>query len=230
MNPPVNPGLLTMALRLMQVALDRALRLDPQAAMILQPLAGKRIAVRIVGAAPTDLCVEFSNGRILLAQAAEQSGNERSAPQGCGSKGLPGDADVSIRGSASALAMLARGVDDLPSSAQVSVHGDLALLQQARVAVARLRPDFDEPLARLLGDEMAYPLSRAVRRLGAIARRSFRELDEDLKEYLGEESELLASREDVRNFGDEVDRLRDAVERLDKRALRVASRLDVAGK
>jgi ubiquinone biosynthesis protein UbiJ len=126
--------------------------------------------------------------------------------------------------------MLVRGGDDLPSSAQVSVHGDIELLQRARIAVARLRPDFDEPLARLLGDELAFPLSRAVRQLASVARRTARELGDDVREFVAQESELLAARDDVRDFGDEVDRLRDALERLDKRVSRVAGRLDPTAK
>ena len=59
-----------------------------------------------------------------------------------------------------------------------------------------------------------------------MARRSARELGDDLKEYLAEESDLLAAPESVRSFSDEVDHLRDTVARLDKRILRVASSLN----
>ena len=92
--------------------------------------------------------------------------------------------------------------------------------------MARLRPDFDEPLARLLGDELAFPLSRALRRLASVARRTAHELGDDVQEFVAEESELLAARDDVQDFGDEVDRLRDALARLDKRVSRVAGSLD----
>jgi ubiquinone biosynthesis protein UbiJ len=157
--------------------------------------------------------VDFSGDRIQLSRV-DDSAQETS------------DADVNVCGSVSALAMLARGRDELPSSAQVTVHGDLEVLSQARSALVRIRPDFDEPLARLLGDEFAYPISRTVRRLLDVARRSGRELGENFAEYLGEESGLLATHDDVRSFVDEVDRLRDALERLDKRVLRVASELE----
>lgn len=222
------PGLLSFA----QAALDRALRLDPEAGAILAPLTGKRIAVQIDGALPARWYVEFSHGRILLAQWADQAGGDAapSARSANGPARVPCDADAGIRGSLSALAMLARGGDDLPSSAQVSVHGDIELLQQARIAVARLRPDFDEPLARLLGDELAFPLSRALRGLASVARRTARELGDDVQEFVAEESELLAARDDVQDFGDEVDRLRDALARLDKRVSRVASSLDPSAK
>ena len=214
-------------LSIAQAALDRALRLDPQAGAILAPLTGKRIAVQIVGAVPVRLTVEFAHERILLREETVEKASEfgtafRSED---GSAHAAGDADVRICGSASALAMLARGIDQLPSTAKVSVHGDIALLQKARAAVARLRPDFDEPLARLLGDELAYPVSRALREAASMARRTVREVGDDCKEFLGEESGLLAARDELQDFADEVDRLRDALARLDKRVLRVASAL-----
>ena len=211
-----------------QVALDRALRLDAQADVVLAPLDNKRIAVQVTGAVPASFLVEFSQGRILLAAHDEGADKDPGSSERFASAATraAGSADVSIRGSASALAKLVQGDGVLPSSAQVSVHGDIALLQQARSVVARLRPDLDEPLARLLGDELAFPLSQAARRLASMARRSARELGDDLKEYLAEESDLLAAPESVRSFSDEVDHLRDTVARLDKRILRVASSLN----
>jgi ubiquinone biosynthesis protein UbiJ len=203
----LSPVLLSMA----QAALDRALALDPEAGAILAPLTGKRIAVQVLGAMPAQLTVEFCAERILLVNTPAQ---------------VTGDADVSICGSARALLMLARGNEQLPSTAQVSVHGELALLQQARSAVVRLRPDFDEPLARLFGDELAYPLSRGLRRLASMARRTASEFGADVQEFLSEESGLLVARDEVQDFGDEVDRLRDALERLDKRVLRAARKLE----
>jgi ubiquinone biosynthesis protein UbiJ len=215
-------------LRLLQAALDRALALDPQADVILQALNGKRIDVHIEGAMPVELVVEFSHARILLGQRVARSSDDSPASHPAEpdfAHPSADEADVTISGSASALATLARGGTELPSTMRVKVQGDIALLQQARATVARLRPDFDEPLARLIGDELAYPVSGALRKLIATVGRTARELGDDAKEFLSDESGLLAANDTVQQFGDEVDRLRDALARLDKRVLRVASRL-----
>ncbi|MFT5446055.1 MAG: ubiquinone biosynthesis protein UbiJ [Gammaproteobacteria bacterium] len=216
-------------LKVLQGVVNRALLLDPQVSTVLEPLAGKRIAVHITGAMPLKLLVEISHERIFITQDDEQT-DEALQP---GVHRDPGvrrceDADVRITGSLTALTALLQGADELPSTAQVRVYGDVALLQQARVAAARLRPDFEEPIARLLGDELAYPLSRVVRRVAASARRTIHELAEDAREFLGEESELLAAQDSMSEFGDEVDRLRDALARLEKRVSRVAGVLDSA--
>jgi ubiquinone biosynthesis protein UbiJ len=163
--------------------------------------------------------VEFSRDRIFITPDDEPNGEEAGAFE---------NVDVRITGSVTALAALLQGGDELPSTAEVRVYGDVAVLQQARSAAARLRPDFEEPVARVLGDELAYPLSRIVRGAAASARRTFQEVAEDAREFLGEESELLAARDSMSEFGDEVDRLRDSLARLEKRVSRVANTLDSA--
>ena len=220
----MNARLLTIA----QSALDRALALDPEADAILEPLSGKRVEVHVVGSVSMHLLVEFSAARILLEQAAGQVGDQDASTdaQYLGAARPRREADVSISGSVSALLLLARGANDLPSTMQVKVYGDIALLQKMRDALARLRPDFEEPLARVLGDELAYPLSGALRMFASTARRTAREFGADVKEFLGEESRLLAARDSVQDFSDEVDRMRDALARLDKRVSRVAGQLE----
>jgi len=218
-------------LKALQAVVNRALLLDPQVSTVLEPLVGKRIAVHITGAMPLKLHVEFSHERIFITQHDEQASEALQADVHGGPDARTRsceDADVRITGSVTALAALLQGGGELPSTAQVRVYGDVALLQQARVAAAKLRPDFEEPIARLLGDEIAYPLSRVVRRVGASARRTVHELAEDVREFLGEESELLAAQDSVSEFGDEVDRLRDSLARLEKRVSRVADTLDSA--
>lgn len=218
-------------LKVLQGVVNRALVLDPQVSMVLEPLAGKRIAVHTTGAMQLKLLIEFSHERIFITRDDEQLSEalQPDVHRDPGARARPCEnADVRITGSVTALAALLQGADELPSTAQVRVHGDVALLQQARVAAARLRPDFEEPIARLLGDELAYPLSRVMRRVVSSARRTVHELAEDVREFLGEESELLAAKDSMSEFADEVDRLRDSLARLEKRVSRIAGALDLA--
>ncbi len=207
---------------MLQATVDRALLLDPQAGAILAPLHGKRIGVEITDPIALKLTIEFFNERVLLTSLAS---NDVAQDQS--------NVAVRVRGSASSLlrlagGRLAGGAQELPSSAQVSVQGDIALLQQVRTILSRLRLDFEEPLAKLLGDELAYPLSRAARKVAAASHRAVRELGDDVHEFLAQESQLLAGDDAVQDFGDEVDRLRDALARLDKRVSRVANKMDLS--
>lgn len=221
----------TFVLKAVQEVVNRALLLDPQVCSILEPLAGKRIAVHVTGAMSLKWLVEFSHDRIFITRD-DETGDE-GLPAQAHSRPSAGtaafeNADVRITGTLTALAALLQNGGELPSTADVRVYGDVALLQQARSVVAKLRPDFEEPVARVLGDELTYPLSRIVRGVAASARRTLHEVVEDAREFLGEESELLAARDSMNEFGDEVDRLRDALARLEKRVSRVANTLDSA--
>ena len=60
-------------------------------------------------------------------------------------------------------------------------------------------------------------VARGLEQGFALFQRSLRELRLDTGEYLREESGLLADEAQVRAFCDEVDRVRDAVARLERR-------------
>jgi len=97
----------------------------------------------------------------------------------------------------------------------------VGLLQEVRRAMTRLRPDWREPIARALGDELGEPVARAIAHAAGLFQRTVLELRANTGEYLREESRLIVSAEDVAGFAAVVDRLRDQVERLDKRIARL---------
>ncbi len=189
----------TPLLPVIEASLNHALRLDPEAATVLAPLAGRRLGIEVLGVAPVALEASFDGERVLL----DQPGAAR--------------CDVSVSGTPTALWSLLRQDDGLPAGAGVSVNGDVGLLLVFAQALRRLRPDWEEPIARALGDELGHPLARGLARLAAGARRSARSLESDVAEFLREESRWLVGCDRLRAFADEVDAARDAVERLEKR-------------
>jgi ubiquinone biosynthesis protein UbiJ len=175
---------------LAEAALNQALSLDPEREEVLAPLAGRRIAVQVEGATFMDMCLSFRSDAV----------------------GVDSDlaaADVTVSGTPSALASLLSRSDELPARSGVSVRGDVGLLQQLRRAMVRLRPDWQEPIARVLGDELGHPVARTLVDITALVRRTLRELHADADEYLREESGLVAAAEEVAQFATEVDELRD---------------------
>jgi ubiquinone biosynthesis protein UbiJ len=187
-----------------QAACNRALALDPERDRILGPLSGRRLGVRVVGAGVLDACVAFNHDGVTV------------------SPGLA-DADATVSGPPGALLSLLTGGDALPVTQGVQVQGDMRMLEAVRDAMARLRPDWHEPLSRLLGDELGHPVARGIEHALALAKRSARELQADTAEFLREESGLLAGSAELHEFGDQVDALRDAVERLEKRVSLIRS-------
>lgn len=198
-------------LSLLQRGLNRALALDPELSGVLGPVHGTRIAVEVLGAAPIRVLVTLTRDGVTLAPGPEPGG----APAA--------DAHVAVSGSPAALLALLSGADEqLPLGAGVSVRGDIGALQRVSRAARRLRPDWEEAIARVFGDEAGQPLSRGLRQTGAALAHVLGELRADSAEYLREESGLLANAAQVDAFTAAVDDLRDAVERLEKRVDRIA--------
>jgi ubiquinone biosynthesis protein UbiJ len=77
--------------------------------------------------------------------------------------------------------------------------------------------DVEHDLSRLVGDLAAHRLAEISRRAVGDPRAMARSLAESAAEFLQEEAHLLAARPGVAWFNGEVDELRDALARLQKR-------------
>ena len=77
---------------------------------------------------------------------------------------------------------------------------------------------------RLLGDIAARRMVQAARGAAAWPAKAARSAADNLSEYLVEEQPMLARKDDVLRWSQEVDALRDATERLEKRIMSLAQR------
>lgn len=75
------------------------------------------------------------------------------------------------------------------------------------------RPELEAELADWIGGMAAHEVGRAMKAAEAFVRRAGRSLERDVADYLKEENPLLARPLEVRAFADDVDRVRDDVER-----------------
>lgn len=190
--------------RLFEGAVNRALQLDPDALRRLSELEGKVILVELAQeGTPLRFYVLPSASGIRLLSEYE---------------GAP---HVTISGTASLFfGQLVRG----PTvSDALTVRGDIELGQRFQRILAALDPDWEEGLARVVGDVPAHQFARFGRGLRAWALQSLRTLGADSAEYLQEEAFVLAKRERVAEFLREVDRLRADADRLEKRLHRLLS-------
>lgn len=113
------------------------------------------------------------------------------------------------------LAGLARGEEHALRS--VDVSGNARLASEVMLLVRHLRWDFEEDLSRLFGDVAAHRLAEAARGLAAWHVDVARRLSAALADYATDERRLLVRRDELAALGADVSRLRDALERLDKR-------------
>ena len=104
----------------------------------------------------------------------------------------------------------------------VEIEGNARFAQEVLHLARHLRWDFEEDLAKLLGDAAAHTLAGAMRDFAAWQADAARRLGAAFMEYAVEEARLLAPRAPFVAFSSEVARLRDALERLEQRIDRLA--------
>jgi ubiquinone biosynthesis protein UbiJ len=129
--------------------------------------------------------------------------------------------DAEIRLSPLALARLLGGDEGARTDVQLS--GDPALAAALAGVFQELRWDVEEDLSRVVGDIPARRLVDGARRLAAWQAGALQGLAASVSEYLQEERPVLARRDELARWSQEVDALRDAVERMEKRIERATA-------
>lgn len=109
------------------------------------------------------------------------------------------------------------------------IRGDAHFAADIRTVAQGLGLGVEDELARWLGGVPAHWLASAAQRLFETGRAGAGATVRALAEYGTEERPVLATRLPVRDFINQVDRLRDDAERLEKRLDRVLARLRGGG-
>ena len=187
----------------LQSALRAYLSTDPQARARFAELEGAAFAVELVGVGITLYILPASDGiKVVTALGREP--------------------DVVVAGTPLALARLAGG--DLTGSG-VRFSGDTSQAQRLRELLAGVDFDWEEPLARVVGDVAAHQIGNVFRGGARWGAELWRSLVRDTDEYLHEERRDLPPREEVERFLEEVDDFRSDVDRLEARLEHLLSML-----
>jgi ubiquinone biosynthesis protein UbiJ len=134
-------------------------------------------------------------------------------------------ADATLSGSPLSLARLvATGDEGLLRTKAVRISGDPMVARDFRELIALAVPDFEEELARLVGDVAAVQISKLARGVTGWGLDAADRLSRSMAEYFQEESRELPSRAEVEAFLDAVDALAGAADRLDARLCRLERR------
>jgi ubiquinone biosynthesis protein UbiJ len=189
-------------LRPLESMLNRRIAGSSRARAMLAELAGRSMELRFA-ATPFRLRLAASAESLSVAPAGD-------APADAVIEGTPlsflrlstGDAARSIR---------AGGMD---------VRGDAEIAEAFRRLLEAARPDLEEELSRFTGDAAAHWIAGFAREAADFGRRAGDSLARSTSEYLAEESRDVPARAEAEEFLEEVDRLREAVDRL---AARVAA-------
>jgi len=138
-------------------------------------------------------------------------------------------ADASLSGTPISLLSLAGPrAEGALRSGGVRIEGDAEIAQKFRELLAQAQPDFEEELARVLGDVAARRVANVARGFLDWGRKAAGSFTGSVVEYLQEEGRDLPTQVEVDEFLEGVDRLRDDAERLEARLARLEAGLAAA--
>ena len=109
-------------------------------------------------------------------------------------------------------------------SSAISSAGNAAFAAEMMFLLRHLRWDVEEEVAKLLGDVAAHRLVGMAREVAAWHADAARRLAEGLVDYAAEEKRLLVKRGELETIAGAHARLRDGLERLEKRIGRLQDR------
>ena len=124
-------------------------------------------------------------------------------------------ADLEVRISPFLVPRLAAGEE--AAYREIAMSGDMELAQELSFISRNLDWDFEEDLSRAVGDIAAHRIAGGLRTARHWSRDAALRMAQGAAEYWTEESPLIASRVKIDDFVGDVSKLRDAVERLEKR-------------
>lgn len=193
--------------RALEVALNRLIDLDPETRMRITALEGRAVSIDFKSAVPS-MRLAVEGDRLRIGPAFEGTSGLRVA---------------ATPASLLALALaFARGGDAL-APGRVEIAGDAELARRLQQIATRFAPDFDEAFTRVFGDVIGMKVANAIRGSLAFARTSARATAQDAAEFLTEESRDLVAKTEAGMFFDDVDDLRERVDRLDASVRRISA-------
>jgi ubiquinone biosynthesis protein UbiJ len=188
-----------MLLGLGQKMLNEQIAASTAATSRLAELEGKRFAILIKG---TDLrfVATAVGGELKIAQSIDAS------------------CDVELVASGFGLLRLARSASlgDL-KSVDATLNGDVRIAEGFAELMRLAVPEPEAVLADWVGDITAHAVGQTARGVAAWGVNAGRAFEQNLAEYLQEESPTLVPSALARSFGAEVDRIRDDVDRAQRR-------------
>jgi len=198
-------GLPPALLRVIETRLNRLVAESTAATRALERLNGESFAVHVQGLG-LDVVLHAEGERLRV----------DSDPHGATSSVAASPIDLLRLVRAEGVAGVRRTRSEL--------SGDLKVAEQFAELLKLARPDLEGEVARWLGDVPAHALGEAVRGVGRWLERAASALRMNASEYLQEEQRLLPSATEVQAFYDDVERLRDDVERAGARLARLTRR------
>ena len=192
----------------LEAALNRALALDGDTRAALKPLHGQRVALTLTSP-PMALQVQVDGDALRV-----------------GPVDADAEPDLGVRTTLGALlGQLPRLLDpaarDAAPVGKLRIEGDAELARRLQQLARRFDPDWQQPFVALFGEVIGVQVAKAVSAGLQQAQVAGRNLAESAAEFVTEESRDVVSKAELDAFHDDVDALRDDVERIAAKLVRL---------
>ena len=210
MSPSLFPSLKPLAGRALEAALNRALALDPETRDALAPLDGRAVSLRL-DSPDLGLRIGVAGDRLTVGPIDTENA-----------------ADLAVHGTRlgallGQLPMLAARRRNGADAGRINVSGDAELARRLQQLAAGFDPDWQQPFVSAFGPVIGVQVARVLRQGLAHLRDGAKDVAGSAAEFLTEESRDVVPRAEQSAFHDDVDGLRDDVERLAARVARLVA-------
>lgn len=192
---------MSSALKPIELALNAALGQDPETKAKLDQFESRCITIKIKDFNQT-IAMTVKQRQLHLSRTPEQT------------------IDLIITGNALTLAKLGKDPESL-FSADIDINGDVQFAKQLRDLLEGFDFDWEGQLARITGDTLAYPIAHGIRQVASWAKSTQLSMQQNIAEYLREESRLLPDKSQIKAYMHDIDTLRADFDRLEARINRL---------
>ena len=197
-----------LAGRALEAALNRALALDPDTRDALHALDGRRLVLRLA-TPPVALQVHVEGERLRVGPVDGEA-----------------EPDLSVRatlgGLIAQLPFMRR--DDAPAVGSLRIEGDADLARRLQRLAGRFDPDWQQPFVAAFGDVAGVQVAQLFAGALRAAWTAAGVVATNAADYVQHESQDVVGRDELGAFYDDIDTLRDDVERTAARVERLRAR------
>jgi ubiquinone biosynthesis protein UbiJ len=182
---------------LLETIINQYLSLDPETRDKLEPFAGRVICMQLTGTGVSLYFFPSAEGIHVRTK-------------------YNGEVHATITGTPLSLFKMSMVSDaaNMLLKGELEITGDTRLGHRFKKVFSEMDIDWSRPLARIVGDNLAYPLQQSVRSFVNWGSDAMKNVSMSLGEYLQEESRDVVSETELAMFYRDVDKLRDDASRL----------------
>ena len=186
-----------IAIKGLQTAVNQFIQLDPFTSKRVAELNGKTVAFVFKDIDITLYATMTKQGMVFTDE-------------------IEGEADTTLTGTP--LALIKMGMASFRGgklfSEGVEIKGDIELGQEIKGLVDSIDIDWEEHLSHIVGDVVAHKVGNVFRGMLGWGKEVNQSMQQNLTEYLQEEVRYVPCQEEVQDFMQDVDKLRQDVDRF----------------